>query len=123
MRRLHVLIALSAGLVVGAAGLVAAVPALADGAKVIADCSSHARLTQQYSVADLQNALSTMPADVKQYGNCYDVISRALLSHAGGASGSGQGSGGVSTPLIVVLVLLGLTAAGYGAVVVSRRRR
>jgi hypothetical protein len=91
----------------------------------VADCNTHAALTHHYTVAQLRNALATMPADIKEYTNCPDVIQRALLAQIGGVTGSGgSGSGGGSflpTPLIVVLVLLILAGGGF-AVYAWRRR-
>lgn len=125
MRRPLIVIALTSVL---ATGVIAAPPAVASGAQAIADCNAHAQLTGTYSVADLQNALSTMPGDVKEYTNCYDVIQRALLAKLGGGShtnGSDPGSGGsfLPTPLIIVLVFLILGAGGYGVAELRRRRR
>ncbi len=112
--------------VFGALG--AAPAALGAEAPAITDCNSHGRLTRQYPATQLKTALSTMPAAVKEYTDCYDVIQRALLAqlgtpHNGGSGGSGSGSGGsfLPTPLIVVLVLLALAGAGFGAAAVRRR--
>jgi hypothetical protein len=84
----------------------------------VADCNTHAELTHHYSIAELRGALATMPADIKEYTNCSDVIQRALLAELGGLRGSGgAGSGGGSflpTPLIVVLALLVVAGAGFG---------
>ncbi len=121
--RSHILVAL----VAATACLTAATPAWAGiGAPVIADCQAHLRLTRQYSVAQLQNALATMPADVQEYNNCVAVIESAL-THPGGkgannGTGSGSGSSFLPTPVIVVLVLLVLAAVTFGAVSVRRRR-
>jgi hypothetical protein len=91
----------------------------------VADCNTHAALTRQYTVAQLRNALATMPADIKEYTNCPDVIQRALLAQLGGVhggGGSGQGGGSfLPTPLIVVLVLLIVGGAGF-AVYAYRRK-
>jgi hypothetical protein len=84
----------------------------------IADCNAHAQLTRHYSVAQLRNALETMPADIKEYTNCGDVIQRALLAELGqlhGNGGSGQGGGSfLPTWLIVVFALLILGGGGFG---------
>ena len=122
--RFVVLLVLLAGL------SVAALPAAAAGASgpaaVIADCNSHLKLTQSYSAVVLRSALTTMPASVKEYTNCYDVIQRSLLARLGksvpGAAGSG-GSGGssLSATVIIVLVVLILGAAGFGAQTLKRR--
>jgi len=94
---------------------------------VTADCNTHGRLTRTYTLSELQLALSTLPADIKEYTDCYDVINRALLAQTGShsdAAGTGGGSGGsfLPTPVIVILVVLVLGAATFGAVAVRRRR-
>ncbi len=77
-------------------------------------------------MAELRHALATMPADVKEYSDCYDVINRALLAEIGGLHGNaGNSSSGGSflpTPVIVVLVILLLAAATLGALALRRRR-
>ena len=88
MRRL-ILLTLLALAAVGAG----AAPALAAPNAVLSDCNTNGALTHHYSRADLQAALNVMPADVKEYTNCYDVISRALLASAGGTS-HGRGASG-----------------------------
>jgi hypothetical protein len=125
----HRLIALVWGLALFAASLGAAVPAsAASGASAIADCNAHNTLTHTYSISQLQNALTTMPADVAEYTDCKDVITRALLTQEGKLKG-GDKSGGSSssssflpTPVIVVLVVLVLAAATLGALAIRRRR-
>jgi hypothetical protein len=108
--------------------MLSALPArAATGSAAIADCNAHDALTHEYSVAALRNALATMPATMKEYTDCQDVISRALtnaLGSKGGRGGGGGGSGGsfLPTPVIVVLVLLALAAATFGAIAVRRRR-
>jgi hypothetical protein len=94
---------------------------------VVADCNAHGRLTQTYSLGELQTALSTLPADVKEYTDCSDVINRALLAQTGSDAHSGSGGGGsggsfLPTPVIVILILLVLAAATFGAMAVRRRR-
>jgi hypothetical protein len=89
------------------------------------DCAKHSALTSSYTVLQLQNALSTMPADVKEYTNCYDLIQAQLFNQLGGKDGGGSasGSGGsfLPTPVIIVLVLLALGAATFGAIAWRRR--
>ena len=94
---------------------------------VTADCNTHGRLTRTYTLSELQLALSTLPADIKEYTDCYDVINRALLAETGShsdAAGTGGGSGGsfLPTPVIVILVVLVLGAATFGAVAIRRHR-
>jgi hypothetical protein len=125
-RRLLALVVVGFAAGVVTAGVPAAPAAAANGSQVISDCNTHGRLTQRYSVAQLRTALNAMPADVKEYTDCYDVIQRALLAQLGGAHTGGGDSGGggafLPTPLIVVLVLLALAAVGLGAVALRRRR-
>ena len=118
--------AVIAAVAVLAVGLLAAAPASAKLSEAVADCNTHTRLTQTYTAAQLRTALNTMPADVKEYTDCYDVIQRALLADIGGikADGSGGGGGGSSflpTPLLIVLGVL-VVAAGVFAVIAYRRR-
>jgi hypothetical protein len=96
---------------------------------VITDCNANGHLSRQYSATELRTALATLPADVKEYTDCYDVIQRALLTALGnaghdGASGAGGGSGGsfLPVPVIVVIVLVALGGVGYGAMATRRRR-
>jgi hypothetical protein len=127
MRRFCIPIVLLAAFAATSGGLLAPARANAAQTKVVADCNAHGRLTRQYSVAQLRNALGTMPADVKEYTDCYDVITRALLAQIGGShqdgGGSAKSSGGsfLPTPLIIVLVLLVLGAAAFSAVSLRRR--
>jgi hypothetical protein len=90
----------------------------------VVDCTTHNALTKHYGVAQLQHALATMSAEVKEYTSCGDVIQRALDSELGGLHvSSGGGSGGGSflpVPVIIVLVVLLLGGAGYGAVLLRR---
>jgi hypothetical protein len=93
--------------------------------KAVADCNAHTRLTATYTPAQLRQALNTMPSDIKEYTNCYDVIQRQLLSEIGGIkAGGGSGGGGSSflpTPLLIVLGVLVVAAAGFA--MIARRRR
>jgi hypothetical protein len=123
MRRLCTALAVACalGAAIGSASAVAAT------APAVSDCNSHGSLTRHYSTAELQTALSTMSADVKEYTDCYDVINRTLLSQLGTPHARGdvssQASGGsfLPTPVIVVLVLLALAAATLGALAIRRR--
>src|ERR1700747_2567870 len=99
----QVALACACAAVVGAA----VPPAMAaSGNAVINDCESNGQLTHPYSLQQLQHALAVMPASVKQYTNCYDVIETGLLrakhKRTGGAGGTGSSSGGfLPTPVIV----------------------
>ncbi len=118
-------------LAVIAASLSFAMPAFASGgSSVIGDCNSHNTLTHAYSMAELENALNTMPADVSEYTDCKDVITRALLIRQGNIKGNGNepgsrsssGSSFLSTPVIIVLVVLLLAAASFAALAIRKRR-
>lgn len=89
MRRLILQTAL---VLIGASALLAPEAALAGPT---GDCNANGHLTGHYSRAELQSALSSMPVTIKEYTNCYDVISRALAATAasGGGGGGGTGSG------------------------------
>jgi hypothetical protein len=119
------------GLAVLVAALIVCASAAASSGDVITDCNSHGQLSRGYSTNELRGALATLPADVKEYTNCYDVIQRALLSqagnsgHRGSGTGSSSGSGGafLPTPLIALLVLLALLGSGFALAAARRRRR
>jgi hypothetical protein len=124
-RRRRPLLTLGCLLVALATAAAAAPSALASANAVIKDCNANGRLTHSYSTSDLQTALSIMPASIKQYTNCLDVINRQLdLQLKGKGQGGTGGSGGsfLPTPVIVLLVLLALAAVTFGAVAVRRRR-
>ncbi len=114
-----------AAVTVLAAALLAAAPASARLSKVVADCNTHTRLTQTYTTAELRTALNTMPADVKEYTDCYDVIQRALLADIGGikADGGGSGGGGSSFLPTWLLIVLGVLVVAAGVFAVIARRR
>lgn len=105
--------------------------ALAAGATggALADCNAHAQLTQPYSAGELQSALRTMPADQKEYTDCYDVIQRALLTdigHLHGKGGDSQPGGGssfLSTPVIIGIAVVAFAAVMVAGVAVQRRRQ
>lgn len=96
-------------------------------AQAISDCNNHDQLTQQYSTSVLRQALAQMPADVKEYTDCYDVIERQLLAQVGNSkagtstTGSSSSSSFLPTWLIVVIVLLILAALTFGAISLRRR--
>lgn len=61
------------------AALLALAPAaVASGFDVIADCNANNGLSGDYSAAQLQEALNSMPADVDEYSDCRAIISAAL---------------------------------------------
>ena len=102
-------------------------PAAATGVSApVADCYAHGMLTHHYSAAELSKALATMPADIAEYSNCHDVLEHAMLADLGklgGGGGSGGGGSFMPTWLLVVLALLVLGGASFGAVALRNRQR
>jgi hypothetical protein len=108
-----------------AAASVSAGPAVAaSGNSVINDCQSHGRLTHSYTLTELRHALAIMPASVKQYTSCYDVIFQGVLTVRGGKTTGPKGGGGsfLPTPVIIILVVLILAGVTFGAIAIRQRR-
>jgi hypothetical protein len=127
MTRSRRLLALISAAVALAATAMATPSALAAGNAIINDCQAHGQLTHPYTVGQLRHALSVMPASVKQYTSCSDVVQSALVSarkHNGKlpVSTSGGGSSFLPTPVIIILVVLILGAVTFGALAIRRRR-
>jgi hypothetical protein len=82
-------------LIASLALLLAAPTALADATrnKILRECQE-GRLTGDYTAREIRDARSNIPDDLDQYTDCRDVLTRALLSRAGGDSGSGDGTAG-----------------------------
>jgi hypothetical protein len=101
----------------------------AAGNPIINDCEASGQLTHAYTLSQLRHALAVMPASVKQYTNCYDVIEKALIqarkTGTAGPAPSGGGAGGsfLPTPVIVILAVLVVAALGFGGLALARRRR
>jgi hypothetical protein len=113
-------------------GATLALPAYATPAsanQVVVDCNAHGSLTHAYTPDQLRTALDTMPADVKEYTDCYDLIQRTLLAELGSSKSAGAagptGSGGslLPTPVLVVIAVLAAAAVGLAALALRRRRR
>ncbi len=112
-------------------GVPALVSAAAGGSasQAITDCNDHGKLTATYSSQVLRAALAQMPADVREYTDCFDVIERQLFKQlsSGGAASSGStssssGSSFLPTWLIIVIIVLALAAITFGALALRRRR-
>jgi hypothetical protein len=89
------------------AALALPAPAVADYRQVIRDCAQDGKLDGHYSNSELRQARDNLPTDIKEYTDCYGVISAAMTNGGGGTStgggphgagGSGGGGGGASTP-------------------------
>ena len=96
---------LALALALALAGAGAPVAMAAAGNAVINNCESNGQLTHQYTHQELAHALAVMPASVKQYTNCYDVIQQALVKGQGrtGTAGSSSSSSFLPTSVIVIL--------------------
>jgi hypothetical protein len=122
MRRWYAPLAVSCALCV-----CAAVAAPATGAGLsgpVSDCNAHGTLTRHYTTQQLQKALATMPADIKEYTSCPDVINHQLLVQLGKLPSSGGlgGGGGSFLPVWLIVVLALLVAGGAAFGVVAMRR-
>jgi hypothetical protein len=128
MRRLVTSLAVLCALSAAAPAVVAAQSG-GTAQEAITDCNDHGTLTAHYSTNTLRTALATMPADVREYTDCYDVIEKQLFAQLGSTSGGSSGSGGSSsggsvlpTWLVIVIVVLALAALTFGALAIRRRR-
>src|ERR1700751_1379262 len=122
MRRLVTSLLIACALSAAAPAVAAAQSGGGTGAQAITDCNDNGTLTGHYSADALRNALANMPADVREYTDCYDVIEKQLFAQLGtssstGTGGSSSSSGGSVLPtwLIVVIVVLALAALTFGA--------
>jgi hypothetical protein len=83
-------------------------------------------LTRDYTEAQLRTGLATMPAYIREYSGCYDILNRALLQKIGklhGGDASGAGGSFLPTWLIAVLAVLVLGAVGLGGLGLRNRAR
>lgn len=80
----------AAAAVVASLLLVPAQAALASAEDVLIDCNDNGRLTEDYTQKELREALAQMPADLKQYTDCENIIRRAQLGLPGAAANAGN---------------------------------
>jgi len=88
--------------------LFVAVPATAYAGtreKIVADCYDDGKLDGNYSPSEIRDARNNLPADIDQYSDCRDVLSRALggsgskgVDNSGGGGSAGGGGGTPSAP-------------------------
>lgn len=91
--------------------------------QIFAQCPS-GHLSGGFSVAQLQQALSVMPAAVSQYTSCPDVVQTALIRtrHLQGVGAvTGGHSSFLSLPVIAGLAVLLATGAGLGVMALRKR--
>ena len=110
--------------VLAVTSLSAASALAAGGNAVLTDCQANGRLTHSYTLTELRHALAIMPASLKQYTSCYDVIFQGIATVRGGkTTGSAKGGGSfLPTPVIIVLVVLILAGVTFGALAIRQRR-
>jgi hypothetical protein len=94
--------------------LLVAAPAAMAGtrADIINDCYDDGKLDGDYAPSEIRDARNNLPADIDQYSDCRDVLSRALGGTGdkqvgggggdalGGGPGSGLGAGQPAEPLV-----------------------
>ena len=128
MRRLVTSLLIVCALLATAPAVDAAQSSGGTGTQAITDCNDNGKLTSHYSSDALRSALADMPADVREYTDCYDVIEKQLFAQLGssssGTSGGGSSSGGSVLPtwLVIVIVVLALAALTFGALAIRRRQ-
>ena len=85
-------------LVCGLALALLAPPAAAQSTriKILRECAQEGRLTGDYTAQQIRDARSNIPDDIDEYTDCRDVLTRALLSRAGGDGGAGGAGGGTT---------------------------
>jgi hypothetical protein len=82
--------------------------------KIWSDCQDDSVLQGHYTTAELRDARAHLPADIAEYSDCRDVLSRAIAAKTspatspassggsggggGGGTSSGGGSGGGASP-------------------------
>ena len=89
MRRLITSLALVCAMAAGAPAICRGGRSGGTAAQAITDCNNHSKLTAHYVARRAAPALATMPADVREYTDCYDVIEKQLFAQLGTSSASG----------------------------------
>ena len=94
------------------------------GNAILTDCQVNGKLTHSYTLKELRHALAIMPASIKQYTNCSDVIFQgiAAVSHGKTTGPTGGGGSFLPTPVIIILVVLILVGVTFGAFAIRQRR-
>lgn len=124
--RLTNLTRLAVGTAVGLVGLGTGVALAASGGAataILAQCNS-GNVAGRFTVQQLEHALTIMSAYTRQYTSCPDVIQAAIATaqhHLGTATARGSVGAFLPAPLIAVLAVLVLVAAGLGALAMRRR--
>jgi hypothetical protein len=66
----------------------------AGSTKIIRDCADDGILQGSYSASQLRKAINDIPAELDEYSDCRDVLSRALAARASTSGGGGGTSSG-----------------------------
>jgi hypothetical protein len=93
------------------------------------NCNAHNKLTHHYSVKQLEHALATMPAQIKEYTPCFQVIQAQLSKQLGSTVTTGTTgttvttkSGGSSLSGVLIVVIVVIVLAGGGLAFLASRR-
>lgn len=129
-----------------------AMPAMADGRRVLADYEDNGQIDGSYCLTEFEDALRLIRPDQQQYGAAVDVIRQAELTNirrtgqpcvsaavgtdpGGAAAGSGGSGGAIAAaeaqstdgglPVVVIgiLVVAGIALLGAGTYAIVSRRR
>jgi hypothetical protein len=90
---------------------------------IFAQCAS-GHLSGNYTVGELQQALSVMPATVSQYTSCPDVVQTAIVRtqrHQGADATAGSHTAFLPLPIVAILAALVGTTAVLGLMALRRR--
>ena len=72
--------------------LLAPAATAAERIEILRDCQDGS-LSGTYTPAEIRDARDNIPADIDQYSDCRDVLSRALIPASSGGGGGGGGGG------------------------------
>jgi hypothetical protein len=67
-------------------------------AQIVKDCFQDGDLDGNYTASQIRDARNNLPADVDQYSDCRDVLSRALGGSGTRATGGGSGTAAAPGP-------------------------
>ena len=69
----------------------------ADPIKVLRDCNDDSVLQGDYTASELRAAQKAIPTDADEYGDCRDVLSRAIAEKTAASGNNSGGNGGGSS--------------------------
>lgn len=118
------LVCVAVSLAVAPGGALGAVRATSSPVQQIFDQCASGHLSGSYTVGELQQALSAMPATVSEYTSCPDVVQLAIIRtqhHRGAAAAVHSHGAFLPLPLVAILAVL-VGSAGVLGVMALRRR-